>query len=125
MRYFMKWLKDRFRYAFAGLRYGVFIDKSIRFQFILACLAVIAGIVLRITLNEWIWILLCITLVIVSEIFNSCLEKTVDYISAAYTDQARVIKDMAAAAVLCSSVFAFTVACLIYIPRLILFCKTL
>lgn len=116
----MKWLTDRFRYAFAGLRYGVFVDKSIRFQFILACMAVLAGVILRITLSEWIWILLCITLVIVSEIFNSCLEKTVDYISMEMTDQARIIKDMAAAGVLVSSVFALIVACLIYIPRFIL-----
>lgn len=117
----MDWLKDRFRYAFAGLRYGVVVDRSIRFQFILACMAVAASVILGLSLSEWLWILLCITLVLMAEIFNSCIEKVVDYISQERTDQARIIKDMAAAAVMLVSFFAFVVACLIFIPRLILF----
>lgn len=115
----MNWLIDRFRYAFAGLRYGVFKDKSVRFQCILACMAILAGFILRISPAEWLWVLLCITLVIMAEIFNSCLEKTVDYISLEHTEQAKIIKDMAAAAVLLVSVFALITACMIYIPRMI------
>lgn len=120
MKFSMKWLLDRFRYAFAGVRYGIAVDKSIRFQFVLACLAIVAGFVLEITLAEWLWVLLCITLVIMAEIFNSCLEKTVDYISMERNEQARLIKDMAAGAVFITSCFAFVVACLIFIPRFIL-----
>lgn len=116
----MKWLVDRFHYAFAGIRYGISKDKSVRFQFILALMAVLAGIVLQITLAEWLWIFLAITLVLSAEIFNSCLEKTVDYISGEITDQAKMIKDMAAGAVFLNSCFALLTACLIYIPRLFL-----
>ncbi len=116
----MKWLVDRFRYAFAGVRYGIARDRSIRFQFILALLAVLAGLVLQITLAEWLWVFLAITLVLSAEIFNSCLEKTVDYISKDINPQAKMIKDMAAGAVFLMSCFAFLVACLIYIPRLVL-----
>lgn len=120
----MNWLKDRFRYAFAGLQYGITKDRSIRFQCLLACMAIAAGCILQITPEEWLWILLCITLVIMAEIFNSCLEKTVDYISMQRTEQARVIKDMAAAAVLLVSIFAFTAACLIFIPRFLIWIQS-
>ena len=116
----MKWLLDRFRYAFAGVRYGIVRDRSIRFQFILAIMAVLAGIILNIHLNEWLWIILSITLVLMAEIFNSCIEKVVDYISTERTEQAKLIKDMAAGAVFLVSCCAFLMACLIYIPRLIL-----
>lgn len=121
----MNWLLDRFRYAFAGVRYGIVRDRSIRFQFILAIMAVLAGIILNIHLNEWLWIILSITLVLMAEIFNSCIEKVVDYISTERTEQAKLIKDMAAGAVFLVSCFAFLMACLIYIPRLILFIQNL
>ena len=112
----MKWLINRFRYAFSGIRYGLFEDRSIRFQFILGTLAVIAGIVLQSPKNDWLWIILSICLVITCEIFNSCIEKIVDFICPHRDPRAGLIKDMAAAAVLSASVFAFCAACFIYIP---------
>lgn len=115
----MKWLAARFRYAFAGLRYGVAKDKSVRFQFVLAFIAVLAGVLLKISREDWFWIMLSIVLVITCEIFNSCIEKTVDYISLERNDQARMIKDMAAAGVFCASLFALFCACMIYLPPLV------
>lgn len=116
----MKWFLDRFRYAFAGVADGIIKDKSVRFQFILAAMAIAAGIVLKLPVSEWLWILLSITMVIVSEIFNSCIEKLVDYISLERNEQAKLIKDMAAGAVLLTSCFALITGCLIYIPRFLL-----
>lgn len=114
----MKWLAARFRYAFAGLRYGAARDRSARFQFLLALIAIAAGLILRISREDWFWIALSIVLVITCEIFNSCIEKTVDYISLERNVQARTIKDMAAAAVFCASLFALFCACMIYLPAL-------
>lgn len=113
----IRWLQGRFTYAFAGLQDGVFKDRSIRFQFILGLMAILAGIVLGCSLQEWLWIALAITLVLCLEIINSCIEKTVDYISLERNEQAKAIKDMAAAAVMLGSLFALFVACLIFIPR--------
>lgn len=115
----MKWLAARFRYAFAGLRYGAARDRSVRFQFLLALLAIAAGFLLKISREDWFWIALSITLVITCEIFNSCIEKTVDYISLERNIQARMIKDMAAAAVFCTSLFALFCACMIFGPALL------
>ncbi len=110
------WLINRFRYASAGLRYGVFKDRSVRFQCLLALLALTAGIVLRISRTDWLWIILAICLVIMAEIFNSCIERTVDYISEKRDPRAGLIKDMAAAAVLCASIFALAAGLIIFIP---------
>ncbi len=115
----MKWLINRFRYAFSGVRYGLFHDRSIRFQFVLALLALAAGLSFQISVSEWLWVLLCITLVIMAEIFNSCIEKTVDYISLNRDPRAGRIKDMAASAVLLVSGFALICALIIFVPRLI------
>lgn len=115
----MKWLIDRFRYAFSGIRYGLFCDRSVRFQGILALMAVAAGVILQISCYEWLWIILSICLVLMAEIFNSCIEKTVDYISLQKDPRAGLIKDMAAAAVLCASVFALAAGLIIFIPALL------
>lgn len=112
----MTWLKNRFRYAFSGFRYGMLRDKSIRFQFILALMAIAAGLVLQISLHDWLWILLAVTLVIMAEIFNSCIEKTIDYISLERNPKAGLIKDLAASAVLVVSGFAFVTALIIFVP---------
>ncbi len=120
----MAWLKNRFRYAFAGVRYGLFHDKSIRFQALAGLCAVLAGFVFKIGLHEWLWVLLSIALVLMAEIFNSCLEKTIDYISLERNPQARLVKDMAAAAVLVVSCFAFIVALAVFGPPFIEWCKS-
>lgn len=114
----MAWLKNRFRYAFSGIRSGLMQDRSIRFQCLLGLLALAAGWILRLSRQEWLWILLSITLVITAEIFNSCIEKTVDYISLKKDPRAGLIKDMAASAVLVVSGFALIVALLIFLPAL-------
>lgn len=114
----MAWLKNRFRFAFAGIRYGLFHDRSIRLQALAGILAILAGLILQIGIHEWLWVFLSIALVLMAEIFNSCIEKTIDYISLERNPQARMIKDMAAAAVLVVSGFALIVALFIFVPAL-------
>lgn len=115
----MAWLRDRFRYAFSGVRYGMLRDASIRLQILAAAAAMLVSAWLKISRDEWLWILLSCTLVIVVETLNSCIEKTVDYISCRRSPAAGLIKDMAAAAVFCASLFAFLCAILIWTPYLI------
>ncbi len=112
----MAWLIDRFRYAFAGIRYGWLHDKSIRWQLIAGMAAIAAGFLFHITVVEWLWVLLAVVLVLMAEIFNSCIEKTVDYISLERNEKARVIKDMAASAVFIVSCFAFVVGIVVFVP---------
>lgn len=116
----MKWLVGRFKYAFEGFGYA-FKDKSIAFQCFLGVLAVIAGFVLKCSIFEWLWIILAIVLVIAFEIVNSCIEGLVDYISLKKDPRAKRIKDMAAAAVFLISIFAFIVALIIFLPKVLFF----
>ena len=115
----MKWFIGRFKYAFQGLKDGVFHDKSVFLQMVFGLLTLGVASLFHCTKIEWMWILLCIMLVIVGEIFNSCIEKIVDYISLERNPQAKLIKDMAAAAVFLIAIFAFIIACMIFIPKLI------
>ena len=122
MKFWMKWFADRFRCAFQGLKAG-FADSSIRMQMLAGMLAAAAGLILQISREEWLWVLLSTALVIGFEFLNSCIERTVDYISLERNPKAGQIKDMAAAAVLIVSIFAFCTGCMIFIPRLLMLLK--
>ena len=55
----------------------------------------------------------------VSEIINTSIERCVDLVTKDYHDLAKVSKDMAAGAVLVSSLFSIIVGLLIFLPKLI------
>ena len=114
----MKWFVGRFKYAFSGLYYAL-KDKSIFLQFLFACPVILAGIYFRLSLVEWLLVILCITLVLVLEILNSCIEHLVDYISLDRNENAKRIKDMAAAAVFLVSFFSLLIGLFVFIPKLL------
>ena len=78
----------------------------------------IAGAVLNIERLEWMALVIVIGFVWMAELFNTCLEKVMNFLSTEKHPQIKLIKDMAAAAVLISSLMAVVVGCLIFIPKL-------
>ncbi|MEG0313856.1 MAG: diacylglycerol kinase family protein [Erysipelotrichaceae bacterium] len=117
----MKLLKkvlNKFRFAFAGLIYGLCNDSSIQIQYSLGIITIIAGIFLKLSVIEWSIILILIGLVIAIEYLNSCVEDLVDLHFKAIDPLAKKIKDMSAASVLIISVVAMIVGLIIFISKL-------
>jgi len=69
--------------------------------------------------NEWKWLLIAIFLVWITEILNTAIEKLADVVSPGYAVAIKQVKDMAAAAVLLSAVFAVVIALIIFLPKII------
>ena len=63
-------------------------------------------------------VLLCIGLVIVAEILNTCIEKLCDLYSTEKNEKIKYIKDLAAGGVLFASLIALTVGILIFVHHL-------
>lgn len=105
-------MKKKFAAAFNGLKLG-FSHKSVRVQYILALLAVCAGIIMRLSVLEWVIVIICIGCVIGAEILNTCIEKLCDLHTEEYDEHVKVIKDLAAGAVLTFSLMALAAALLI------------
>jgi diacylglycerol kinase len=55
----------------------------------------------------------------VAEIFNTAIEKTMDFISRERHPQIKLIKDLAAAAVLVTAFSALITGAIIFIPKLL------
>ena len=108
---------NKFYVAFVGLVSSL-KDGSIQIQYVLAILACIAAWVIGCNYYEWIAVLLCIGLVIVAEILNTCIEKLCDLYSTEKNEKIKYIKDLAAGGVLFASLIALTVGILIFVHHL-------
>jgi len=76
------------------------------------------GFVLKISNVEWMMTIFCIGFVLASEIFNSAVEVLVDLVSPEHNPKAGLTKDMAAGAVLVSSITAAIIGLIIFVPKL-------
>ena len=107
-----------FKNAFAGMNYFFRNEGNGRTQFIIAIIIVILGIFLNITKHEWIVVLLCIGIVLSAEMMNSALEKLCDFNQPLINLQIKIVKDVAAGAVLFISIISTIIGALIFFPRL-------
>ena len=105
-------IRKKFGPAFRGLIQGMG-HRSIRVQWILALLAVIAGCILRLTSGEWIAVILCIGLVVMSEYLNTAVEFLCDYLTEENDERIGRIKDISAGGVFAASLAALLTAAVI------------
>lgn len=107
-----------FYFAWNGVHYAFRTQVNFRVE-VFSALAVIAlSYYLNLDRTEWLWISAAITLVIITELINTALETLVDLVSPDYNPKAGVVKDISAAVVLITGLFALVVAALIILPKL-------
>ena len=107
-----------FRYAFAGLWYALRTQRNMRVHVLIALIAIILGIVLRISAVEFALIFVAITGVFISEMFNTVIELCVDLASPDYHPLAKIAKDVSAGAVLLSAMLSVVIGLFVFIPHL-------
>ena len=105
---------DKFRDAFRGLKAGVRGQATFFVHFFAAAAVIAAAAVLRVDLYEWCLLLLCITVVLVAEMFNSALESMAKAITRQSHPHLGNSLDIAAAAVLAASIGAAVVGAIIF-----------
>jgi len=108
-----------FKFAFQGLLSLVKNEHNARIHLLAAILAIVLGIVMKISVTEWALLTIVIGLVFISELFNTAIEKLADFVHPEWNDQIKKVKDYAAAAVFISAVIALVAGGLIFIPRIL------
>src|SRR5690554_162048 len=91
---------DSFNYAVSGIMAAMKMEKSLRFHYIAAISVILMSTLFNLSRVEFMILLLTVVLVVVLEMVNTAIEKTVDMITKEYHPLARVIKDVSAGAVL-------------------------
>ncbi len=105
-------------HAWRGISQAARQERNFQIELAVAVLALCSGPFLGFARWEWLLVCLCIGLVLVSELFNSALERLADVVSETEDERIGLLKDMAAGAVLLAAVTALTVGALIVLPRM-------
>lgn len=96
-------------------------ERNVRFHFVATGCVLITAYILQLNTIEWALILSAIILVLITEFINTCIEIICDVITTDYSIPIKNIKDIAAASVVISTVYALCIAILILYPKLILY----
>lgn len=109
---------EGFKVAFSGILFCFRGERNFRIQFASALLVVIAGICFGIAQWQWVAILLCCAIVLALEMINTSIEKLADAVDGKFNERIKVVKDIAAGAVLVASIFCFVIALFILLPKI-------
>jgi len=111
-------LKNSFAHALRGVRVVFHNEQSFRLQSFAAVVIVLLAIWFRVSVFEWIVLLLLIGLVLTLELINSVFERIVDTFKPRIHPIVRDIKDIMAATVLLMSLVALVIGAMIFSLRL-------
>jgi len=108
----------KFGCAFRGIAEAIRIDNTFKFHFMAAIAAVVLGLSLRISGDEWAVLVLVIGLVLVAEMFNTVVDLVVRMMTQEHNKLARQLLDISAGAVLVSCITSVIVGVVIFGNRL-------
>jgi diacylglycerol kinase (ATP) len=107
-------LIDSFNYAFEGIIHVLRTQRNLRIHFAIAIAVIAAAAAFGVDRIELITLLLAIAFVLVAEMVNSAIEGAIDVSTTSFDPNAKLAKDIAAGAVLISTVTALAVGYLIF-----------
>ncbi|RYY32737.1 MAG: diacylglycerol kinase family protein [Sphingobacteriaceae bacterium] len=116
----MKKILLGFGYAFKGIKYAYTTQVNFKIHSVAAVLTITTGVLLNISVNEWLWIALAIMLVVVAEMLNTAIEILTDLASPEWSEKAGRVKDLSAGAVVIVAAFALVSGLVIFLPKLYL-----
>ena len=107
------WLKG-FNFAFNGLIYVFKNEQNARIHFVVSVFVISAGLYIHLSLIKWYLVICCIGSVIAAELFNTAIELITDKIWPEKNNDAKIIKDISAGAVLIISISAAIIGVLVF-----------
>jgi len=108
-----------FFFAGQGVWHAICTQRNMRLHILAGAAAIAAGLVLRIGAADLACVLTVIGLVLTAEMLNTVVEALTDLCTEEFHPLAKTAKDMAAGAVLISSLAALGVGIAVFLPRLL------
>ena len=117
----MKTFFNALLFALQGIKQFFSRDRSGQIQMVIGITAIILGFTVSLTPFQWLLVLFCIGLVISLEMINSAIERFCDLVTTEFHPGIKIIKDVAAGAVLVASITSLIIGLIIFIPALVHF----
>ncbi|UCH33476.1 MAG: diacylglycerol kinase [Armatimonadota bacterium] len=110
-------LLDSFRFALDGMVHVIRTQRHMRYHLVLTMAVIGLSVLLRVTKVELILLVLVIAMVLLAELFNTAIELAVDLVTEHYHPLAKVVKDVAGAAMLVATLASLAVGAMIFLDR--------
>ena len=108
-----------FQYAFTGIWHTLKTQRNAQIHLSIAFIILLLGLWLKLTLAEWAILVLTIGFVMTTEMLNTVAEAAMDYATTDFDSRVKIVKDVAAGAVLVSAITSVVVGLLILGPPLL------
>ncbi|MBM3246158.1 MAG: diacylglycerol kinase family protein [Candidatus Omnitrophica bacterium] len=105
--------------AIKGILYLFLYHRNMRIIFLFGTLAFVFGIYLKLKGIELAALCVTITLVFMAEIFNTAIEMLMDILTVKYHLRIKLVKDIAAAVVLLTSLNAVAVGYILFVKKIL------
>jgi diacylglycerol kinase len=115
--------KNTFIHAAGGISHAFCKETNFRIHVVTLALVIVLGVVVHISVMEWLFVAGCSMLVLSMELINTAIENVCNLISVEYHPLIKVIKDVSAAAVLVSAVGSMLSGAIIFLPKLFHYIK--
>jgi diacylglycerol kinase (ATP) len=107
-----------FSHAIAGIMRFIRNEHNARIHVVATVAVIVAAVALKVSHQDAMALAFAIGLVWVTEMLNTCLERTLDFITPDFYPEIGFIKDLAAGAVLVASITALVIGGFIFIPKI-------
>lgn len=121
----IKRLRKSFGYAFKGIDDVIEHEPNMKIHVVVAILVVIMAFILKVSIIEWIILVLLIGAVLAAETINTTIENLVDMYTKEYDEKAKVVKDTAAGTVLILAITSAIIGLIIFVPKIICLLESL
>ena len=121
----IKRLRKSFGYAFKGIDDVIKHEPNMKIHVMVAILVVIMAFILKVSIIEWIILVLLIGAVLAAETINTTIENLVDMYTKEYDEKAKIVKDTAAGTVLILAITSAIIGLIIFIPKIIYLLESL
>ncbi|UXR79382.1 MULTISPECIES: diacylglycerol kinase family protein [unclassified Staphylococcus] len=109
----------RFKHAFEGGWTLLTKDRNFFLHVVAGGMAIVLGIMCHISKLEWLFVIIAIALVWLTEALNTAIEYTVDLVTKDYHIDAKRAKDIGAFSVLLACILAVIIGLIIFVPKLL------
>lgn len=107
-----------FNAAIEGILYTFKSERNMKIHYLVAAIVLVASLFFDLTKVEMIVLIFSISLVVISEMFNTAIEKTIDMVTDTYHPLAKIAKDVAAGGVLIATLNSVVVGYIIFYDKL-------
>ncbi len=107
-----------FNAAIEGILYTFRVERNMKIHYLASTVILVISLMFNFSKIEFMMLLGSIVLVIVAEMMNTAIEKTVDLVTSEYHELAKIAKDVAAGAVLMSALYSVMVGYILFYDKL-------